>query len=79
MINLSSQTCADFLLTYLFIIHSSKSFICREKCLLIQLICLVNGSITTETMHVTCGTNIELTCPIRSTKKSDEVVCPWEK
>ncbi len=32
---------------------------------------IANGS----TMHVTCGTDIELTCPISSIKKSDEVVC----
>jgi hypothetical protein len=31
---------------------------------------LANGS----TMHVACGTDVELTCPIRSTKKTDQVV-----
>jgi len=36
---------------------------------------IANGS----TMRVTCGTNIELACPIRSLKKPDEVVCPWEE
>ena len=27
-------------------------------------------------MHVVCGTNVQLTCPIRSMKTPDEVVCP---
>ncbi|CAF1362090.1 unnamed protein product [Rotaria sp. Silwood1] len=30
-----------------------------------------NGS---TTMHATCGTDVELICPIRSTKQSDEVI-----
>lgn len=29
-------------------------------------------------MHVTCGTDIELTCPIRSLKQSNEVVCSYK-
>ncbi len=43
------------------------------------LISLANGSTTTTTMHVACGTDVELNCPIRSIKKSDEVVCPCDE
>ena len=37
---------------------------------MIDWIFLVDAS----TMHVTCGTDIELTCPIRFLKKSEQVV-----
>jgi len=43
---------------------------------IVYLIILLSLSFTTNgsTMHVTCGTDIELICPIRSLKKSDEVI-----
>ncbi|CAF5050378.1 unnamed protein product, partial [Rotaria magnacalcarata] len=38
--------------------------------ILLSLLFTINGS----TMHVTCGTDIELACPISSTKRTDEVI-----
>ena len=39
---------------------------------------VTHGSIASNTtMHVICGTDVELTCPIRSVKTSDEVVCSY--
>lgn len=43
---------------------------------IIYFIILLSLSLTTHasTMHATCGTDVELTCPINSLKKSDEVI-----
>ncbi|UJR22942.1 hypothetical protein I4U23_025969 [Adineta vaga] len=60
MFNLSFQRFADFVIFYFFFFAN--------------FISITNGSTTTTIIDVVCGTDVELTCPIRSIKKSDEVI-----
>ncbi|CAF1251771.1 unnamed protein product [Adineta steineri] len=59
MLNLSLQRFANFIILYQLLLSYTT-----------------NGSTTSTstTMYATCGTDVELTCPIRSIKKSDEVI-----
>ncbi|CAF2121135.1 unnamed protein product [Rotaria magnacalcarata] len=60
-INLSFRRFGDFV-AFSFLLLQSLSY-------------CTNGSTTAKTtMHTTCGTNVELNCPIRSIKQSDEVI-----
>ncbi|CAF2605643.1 unnamed protein product [Rotaria sp. Silwood2] len=60
-INLSFRRFADFVVFYLLLLQS--------------LSYCTNGTTTARTtMQTTCGTDVELICPIRSIKQSDEVI-----
>ncbi|CAF0933290.1 unnamed protein product [Adineta steineri] len=57
-------------------ININSSFLRFSDLIIVYLIILLSLSFTTNgsTMHVTCGTDIELKCPIRSIKSPNEVI-----
>ncbi|CAF1546617.1 unnamed protein product [Adineta ricciae] len=61
MFNLSFPRFADFVIFYSFFFFSN-------------FVSITDASTATTTINVVCGTDVELTCPIRSVKKSDEVI-----